>query len=727
MDQDTEFEAKTYVSRKPNVRELISAYDETVTELGSYFHYCRESEYEHDNYWEGKSRDLRKYGSDAVPWEGASDLESMVVKERMQRLVSLMMSAAKRANVQANPVGMEDGPRAALVRKFMKWMLTSGYIKRINKELELGAYYLLERGLLITHIGWHREDRTVKQAVTIQQIAEANPQIAEMILTGGRDDELVAIIQQMFPSVKDAGARKGIEEIRETGTGEFPMVQRSVNCPSVQTLAPDGEFLFPPFTSDPQRAPYCFWRTYYTVQELKNKVSTDGWDESFVDYVIEHHRGESQKADIDIDEGRRNVRQTGFEYEADEIVEIVHAYQRLIDPSDNSEGIYETIFHESFGGEDIVKNPEAKSSKWDSDDLDDFEEGEEPKVEYIQPYAKHELMNGYTDYPVEVTKAYENNKRLYDVDTIPMLLRGMQWQVKIETDSRIDRNSISTMPPMMHRMGYAPDDYGPGARIPYMSKGDIDFAPIPAYDPGSVEMERNMQARADRLVGLDVEDPLSQVQRQAMTDKFLDHIGRVLYRCFQMFQRFGPDDVMFRVTGSPEMVEFKKGDPNENYDVLLSYDVMNTDPETLEKKLSQIASLIQMDRNGTMDVDKFIALAASSIDPIVADQMLIPSQDAQKKIGEQVTADLGQIYAGIERPALPNGAQIALQVIQAYTQQPDIQQRLMQDEAFRARLEKYQGQYTFMMQQAQNAQIGKIGTAPAQMGGVQTQGMQQQG
>jgi len=126
-------------------------------------------------------------------------------------------------------------------------------------------------------------------------------------------------------------------------------------------------------------------------------------------------------------------------------------------------------------------------------------------------------------------------------------------------------------------------------------------------------------------------------------------------------------------------------------------------------------------------VDKFIALAASSIDPIVADQMLIPSQDAQKKIGEQVTADLGQIYAGIERPALPNGAQVALQVIQAYTQQPDIQQRLMQDEAFRARLEKYQGQYTFMMQQAQNAQIGKIGTAPAQMGGVQTQGMQQQG
>ena len=74
-------------------------------------------------------------------------------------------------------------------------------------------------------------------------------------------------------------------------------------------------------------------------------------------------------------------------------------------------------------------------------------------------------------------------------------------------------------------------------------------------------------------------------------------------------------------------------------------------------------------------------------------------------------------------PARPSGAQIAMQAIQQYTQQPDIAQRLEQDEAFRARLEKYAGQYTFQMQQAQNAQIGRVGTAPAQMGSIQTQNM----
>jgi hypothetical protein len=63
-------------------------------------------------------------------------------------------------------------------------------------------------------------------------------------------------------------------------------------------------------------------------------------------------------------------------------------------------------------------------------------------------------------------------------------------------------------------------------------------------------------------------------------------------------------------------------------------------------------------------------------------------------------------------------------LIQQYAQQPDIQQRLQQDEAFRGRLEKYQGQYMFQIQQLQNAQIGRIGTPPAQMGDVQTQQIQ---
>ena len=75
------------------------------------------------------------------------------------------------------------------------------------------------------------------------------------------------------------------------------------------------------------------------------------------------------------------------------------------------------------------------------------------------------------------------------------------------------------------------------------------------------------------------------------------------------------------------------------------------------------------------------------------------TEAAQQQVVKDVTDDLSKIFAGIEMPARPTGAQIAMQVIQQYTSQPDIAQRAQQDEAFAARLQKYAGQYTFQMQQ----------------------------
>jgi aminopeptidase N len=168
---------------------------------------------------------------------------------------------------------------------------------------------------------------------------------------------------------------------------------------------------------------------------------------------------------------------------------------------------------------------------------------------------------------------------------------------------------------------------------------------------------------------------------------------------------------------------FSKGNPNENFDILINYDVLNTDQETMASKLQQLVSLTSLDRSGRINMDSLLDVVAGAIDPVLADSILQPAEQAQQQMVKDVTDDLTKIFAGIEMPARPNGAQIALQVIQQYTAQEDIAARLQQDESFAARLEKYAGQYTFMMQQAQNAQIGRIGTAPAQMGGMQTQQM----
>jgi hypothetical protein len=563
--------------------------------------------------------------------------------------------------------------------------------------MELGANYLLERGVLITHVGWHREDRRIIQNLNVEQIAGYSQEAMDMFMSGYADAEVEQSLMLAFDGLTEKRAKKAINELRTKGTTELPVVRRQVDAPQVKTLSPDGDFFFPSYVTDPQRAPFCFWRTYYTAQELQNKVVTDGWDEGFVDYVIQHFRGVNASS-IERNEIGSQVVQTSFTnsvYQAEELIEIVHGYQRLIDEEDNSEGIYETIFHREL-----------------SDDSE------------VQPYASFELLNGYEDYPVVVTKLSEDSKRLYDTNTLPSLLRGIQNQVKIERDSRIDRNSWATLPPLMHPKGQAPLEYGPGRFIPYRRKGDIEFAPSPPAPSGSVEIENTLEAQADRLVGLD-DSVISQSKKQFFVDKFLNHSAEVLKLAYKCFQRFGPDQVFFKVTGAdPQTIE--KGDATENYDVIVTYDVLNTDPETQERKLQQFVSLSQMDRNGRLSMDRLLELTANAIDPVLADGMIMPAKEAQEDIRAEVTDDLAKLYAGIEVPARTNGAQFAMQAITEYAKQPDILQRLQNDEAFKNRLEKYLQQYNFQLQQSQNAEIGKIGTTPSSMGGMNTQTMNQE-
>jgi hypothetical protein len=696
MQSDSVSESLTYVSAEPDIESLRYAYDQSVVELEAYFDLCRESYDERRNWWPGKSRDLRKHGADAFPWEGASDMESHVIDERITRLVSLFMASLSRANIRAFPVEVQDVARAKVVSNFLKWMISSGYISRFSREMELGANYLLERGLLISYVGWHSEDRKFLQRLDFNQIAQVSPQLAEMILSGQNEDQMVAMLQRTFDGVTVKRAKKALAELADVGSAELPVVRRQVNAPEVKTLAPDGDFIFPPYVTDPQRAPYCFWKTYYTAQELENKIATDGWDEDFVDLVIDRYRGVNIDSIEREQEGRRSLSLTDNAYEAEELIEIVYGFQRLVDKEDGSEGIYCTVFHKEFSGNGDVPG-----------------------------FAKFELLNGYEDYPVVVTKLSEDSKRLYDTMTVPSLLKGIQQQVKIERDSRIDRNSLATVPPILHPVGQAPTDWGPGRYVPYRRKGDIDFGPTPPYNQGSLEMEKTMEQQADRLVGLDEVSPISQIRKQFLVDKFLSHCAEVVSQCYRCFQRFGPDQIFFRVTGVPDPQMFNKGNADENFDVTISYDVLNTDPEKQENKLNQMVSLLQLDRNGRINVDNLLTLIAGSVDPVLADGVLEPVEVAQEKLLKDITDDLSKIYAGIEVPARPSGAQAALQVIQQYSQQPDVQKRLQEDEAFAARLQKYAGQYQFAIQQAQNAQIGRIGTQPAQMGQMQTQDMQQ--
>jgi hypothetical protein len=684
--QEIEDESLVYLDKKPDIGALADAYDTCLIDLDYYFESCLRSYNDRRNIWDGKSDDLRKNGANAFPWQGASDQEVNVVGERIDMYVALFDQALQRSHIKAFPTSMAAMPKAAVVSGFLKWMRSS-YIPDFKRQMELGGNYLMEKGIMVSYVGWNREKRSYLQSVSLEQIQEASPDLVEMILSGQDDEMLLDLIQQSFPDLSTKRAKKAIKDLRKMGVAEIPLPRQTVDSPVVYACAPDGEVMFPSYISDPQRAPYMFWRTFLTAQELEKKVTNEGWDEKWVENAIKNLRG---KDSMYLD-GEKVKTQTRLPITDDnDLVMVVYAYQRLIDEEDGSEGIYCTVFHPQTEG-----------------------------------YAKHELLNGYDDYPFVVTRLANDQKRMYEVQTFSDILRGPQMQIKTERDSRIDRASLATLPPIMHPAGRPPSDWGPGRKVPYRRLGEIAFGPIPPRDDGSVESELSMRSQADRAIGLDLENPLSAARQQYYIGKFLDHVKDVLTMAWKLYQRMGPDEVFFQVTGNPNPQVMTKGSPDEDFSIMVSFDSLSNDPDTAETQLKNMVQLVQLDRNGIMDVNKLLEFAASSINPIFADYVLQPAEEAQQKVAKNVTDDLAKIFAGIEVPAQPNGAQIAMQLVQAYVQQPDVAARAQSDEAFAARLQKYAEQYQFQLQQAQNAEIGKIGTAPAEMGGMTTQGMEQ--
>jgi hypothetical protein len=679
-------ESMIYAEDGPNVMALADAYDNCLIDLEEYFEACLRSYDDRRNLWPGKSDDLRKQAANAFPWQGASDIEVNVVGERIDAFVAILDQALQRSHIKAFPTSMASMPRASMVSGFLKWMRSS-YIPNFRQQMELGANYLLEKGLMVSYVGWKREKRTYLQQVSIEEIAQVSPDLAELIVSGADDEMVFGMLQTAFPDLSSKRAKKAIMDLRQKGLAEVSVPRTSVDCPVVYSCAPDGEVLFPSYVTDPQRAPYVFWRTFLTSQELEKKVTSEGWDAGWVENAIERLRG---KDSMYLDGEKLKTIDRLPITDDNDLVMVVYGYQRLIDEEDGSEGIYCTVFHPTTEG-----------------------------------FAKHELLNGYDDYPFVVTRLSNDQKRMYETQTFSDILRGAQMQIKTERDSRIDRASLATLPPLLHPAGRPPSDWGPGVRVPYRRLGEIQWGPPPPADNGSVEVEVSMTAQADRAVGLDMSNPISASRQQFVVSKFLDHVRDVLNMAWKLYQRMGPDEVFFQVTGNPNPQVMTKGSADENFSIVVNFDSQSNDPETAETQLKNMVSLIQLDPNGIFDMNKVLEFAASSINPIFADYTMQPVEEAQQKVTKNVTDDLAKIFAGIEVPAQPNGAQMAMQMIQAYVQQPDIMQRAQQDEAFGARLQKYMEAYQFQLQQMENAEIGKIGVRPAQMGGIITQNMQQ--
>jgi len=716
-EQTAREEALQFVSDEPNIVELSAAYEETRADLSGFIGQQQKNFKTRFALWNGQSEDGRnwrrgKNNTDPVPFPGSSDKQVFVVDDLIRTEVALKMNALRKSSVVAMPVEGNDIRRAGIISLTLKW-LKNQKVKNFYDEMEYCANNAGQNGIMVSQQFWRKREHRVLRRLSLNQFAqssEENAAIAEKLVSGLEPDDLFIQRFQDMLDITKTKAREIITELAEDDESDIPIFITTENRPATRHLVIGEDVFFPAGTidGDIQDVPYYFVREDHSPQTLREAIDSEGFDEEWVEKVIaldkSGNTSTSNSSAITISpaslvpKGQSATSGTSTTSE-DDTIYIIRAYQRLTD-EDNIMGVYETVFHPS---------------------IQDDTQG-------VQPYGKHELLNfPHGQFNIVVTKAEKYAKNLYETRSIAQKSKGTQDCIKVQIDSRINLASARTSPPLMHPITRPVENWGPGVRYGYRSSPDeVKYADVPNTDPVSVEIEKNLSDTEKAYYGHEVEGKdkrLANAKIQHSVNGFLAHAQKVLDQLLSLWQEFGPEEEWITVTGSADPVLFQRGNPGERFDFYLAFDTLMEDPEHAQKQLEALLKLAQFDTNGTISKERVIMLGVELLSPMFVDRVIEPKEQGTAKAMEEERQALAQISAGMDLDVPEDDLhELKLKVLQEYIQgskdipADDVQERLQKDEKFAERLEKRFKQRTFQIQQKENAQIGRLGAAPGNMG-----------
>jgi hypothetical protein len=674
---------------EPDIESLKNDFERCRHNLSYYLDINEEARDIRRNNWPGKSKTGRKEGPDSFPWPGASDLEANLVSPLIEGDIAVLKSAINKGNLIAAPTESGDIASASTVTQFMRWRIST--MDELQREASVAANYLLETGVAFMGVHFRQEVTRVLKPITLEEIAATSPDLATAIADDEMKESALEFLQGTFPTLSKKRLNKMLRELRKNGSTEMPVDKTVVSRPTVRSYELGRDLIVDSNIMDLESARAIYTVNYFTPEQLRAKVRTDGFDEDFVDEVIENTTG-SYDNSYNGNSGDVLIGQNQAPHHYDGLIRLVTAYRRESD-EDGIGMCCVTTFSER-----------------------------------AETYAKKYIMsvdNGR--YPFVVFTREQLSRRLFDSRGYPELLRSMQISVKREMDSRADAASLSTCPPLEYMIGRRPERIGAGSQIPVRRRGEIGYMETPRPHPASMEVEMQIRGLANKLTGraTSEQDAVeANIVRQNLVNTWLQGFSQVLKKMWAMDREYNAE-VFFRVTNASQAMNLVMDETAPLYDFTLTFNTINNDEEKVIEKLQSVGQIMaQYDRQGTARYDVFLRTFLDAIDPNLASQLIMPAEEASTKEIIETSNDLAKISSGqvVNAPEGANG-QLRLQVIQQYIQGTeqipgtDVQQRLEQDENFRARMETYSGQLNHQLQQQQNALTGQLGTPPGNVPG----------
>jgi hypothetical protein len=642
--------------------------------------------------WPGQTDDGRKhqsaYGRKIFPFENAADTKVFLSETLIRERVIALVNSFFKARVQVQPVESMDIAKRNAAESVLRWLIGTHCLDDLRREVRLAAEMRETYGLSIMAVDWEKQTRvevktfTMEEAMMmLQETQDPNLQALLEVVLDPEQEELAA--QLMGEIIPELGTTSKVRQFREKGEVEWEQPYVFSSKPVVRALEPWEDIIFPIQTDSIQRAPFVARRELLNEFEIRERAAMEGWDSEWVERAVKH-KGELKRIHLNIH------RSDNFLFEQlRDLVEVWHVYRKEHDERTGATKVTRTVI------------------SWNITDK----------------AALHELMPyQHGDYPFVELPRERNTRPLLEARGIPEITQTAQEEVKIQRDSRVDRTSLSTLPPLKTPAARGKFDLilGPGVQIPERRPGEIGWMAPPPFDQGSIEIETAIRNDVDRYFGRMTEavNPnLSMLHMQELVDSWLLDMKLVIAQILQLAQQYMTQEEIARVTGNATPITEGAADIRGKFDITAEFDARILDNEALGAKMDFIAKvLVPLDSFGVIDRANLVKYLMASVDQNLANLLVQDIGQATQAEIEDEQGAFAKIAAGTEPPLKEGGqnAQVRLQTLQQIIQSnPAVQQRYQQDEIFRRMIDARAQAFNFQLQQQQNAVIGRVGAQPA--------------
>jgi len=652
--------------------------------------------------WPGQTDDGKKHsenrpeGSPAWPFEGASDVRNRLIDSSCNELTNLLVSAFEKADIRANPNELNDAVVSSVATTLLRWVRDAKMPQQLRKEAELGAQYAMQYGWSAFFVGWQQHISKRTQPISLEEIMQMAQQTGSQTLMElpqlimNAPEEAAAILDAAIPDLGMSEAKRMVKELGATGNTSYDQEYVSRNLPEIVALKPWDEIIFPPEVADLQRARVIFRRTWMSEVELREKITTEGWNPDWVERALQQLGKSSTFYNINLLPTTTMLVYNGINY--NNMVEVVYCYTKQIDG--NAPAIFYTVIC-----------PQAASNR----------------KEDTASWAKHERLDyAHGEYPFVEFRREQLRRAIVDTRGIPELSSTDQDEIKAQHDSIRDHTAFSTLPPIkvVKRIGSI-NKVGPGVALPVTNQNDYTFMEPPAREPTvAFNLINRVEANHAAYFGTAnaaVPPIKTQLAQQSLVNSWLTAWRAVFRQMFSLCCQYMSPDEIYKITGSqlPQNISAI----HDEFDINVRFDVMNMDKEYVAQKIQFLSQIAQMDAGGVLNRNRLTEMMIQAIAPEMAQELVMNQAQASQKMYKDVQNDIGNMLLGNEALYQQNdpAAQMKLQYSQQILQQnPKAQQALQSDPNFQQLFQNYVKSLQMSIMQQQNAQIGRIGVSPIQ-------------